>query len=177
MEVLAHVSHRGDVTAKQGEWICGPDLPIAIEGIQIEWPNRPAGVELTYAVAAGGREPRRFECNSGGFAGSRGCAAPLVGVQAGLSGPRADQFELRCDALFLAAPVLSRRGRTVSLAGPTGHEPLVGLRLSVEPRALQPARTQTPDNAAARTVREPGSVRVYRAAPAARPRRAEHARA
>jgi hypothetical protein len=168
ISVLAHVSHRGDITAKQGEWICGPDLPIAIEGIQITWHDQPAGVELSYAVKTGGRDPQRLESATGGFAGTRGCSAPLVGLQIGLSGPRADRYELRCDALFLAAHVMSRKGQTLTLLGPTGLEPLVGIRIAIEQRSSA-ARAKS---AEPRSFVAQGPVRIYRAASDARAQRA-----
>ena len=65
VQILAHVSHRGDVISDQGEWMCGPDFPMPIEGLEIRWPNKPAGVNLSYEVAAGQRKRERSRRNSG----------------------------------------------------------------------------------------------------------------
>ena len=132
--VLAHVSHRGDVFAKSDEWICGPELPIAIEGLEISWAGQPAGVELSYLVQSGGRVQRQAEGRASEFVGTRGCASPIVKFAIGLSGPNAQDYELSCDALFLGAPVMTRRGHSVSASGPSGREPLVGLRISIDRR-------------------------------------------
>ncbi len=39
IEILAHVSRRGDVVIPAGEWICGPEYPMAIEGIEFAGPT------------------------------------------------------------------------------------------------------------------------------------------
>ena len=132
VEFLAHVSHRGDVLLGHGEWICGPDCPMPIEGIEIRWLNMPAGVSLGYEVAAGVRRRERSrEMQAGQFAGSRGEATPLVGIKLRLLGPSATQYELVADALFLGSQIDSRSGQEIFFAGATGREPLVGLRLSI----------------------------------------------
>lgn len=131
IQILAHVAHRGDILVKQGEWICGPDLPVAIEGLEIRWPNKPAGLQLTYSVRGAPEATQARERQVGEFAGTRGRASPLVGLQLFLRGDETARHEIHCDALFLGSQVISRRGSIVTLVGPRGVEPLVGLRLSV----------------------------------------------
>ncbi len=87
IEVLAHVSHRGDVLFAQGEWICGPDSPMPIEGVEIRWPNKPAGVSLNYEVAAGVRKRERSrELQVGAVCRQPRAASPLVGIKLRLTG-------------------------------------------------------------------------------------------
>ncbi len=132
VSVLAHVSRRGDVVLPAGDWICGPQLPMAIEGLELRWKNRPAGIDLMTSVTVKSREIKAIgPVVSGQFAGTRGKAAPLTGVTFTLSGPDAGSYILRCDAVFLGSPVTSKSGRTIELSGSTGMEPLVGLRLFV----------------------------------------------
>jgi hypothetical protein len=165
VEILAHVSHRGDLVSAQGEWICGPDCPMPIEGIEIRWPNKPAGVSLGYEVAAGVRKRERSrELQVGQFAGSRGEASPLVGIKLHLTGPNAAHYELVADALFLGSQVDSRSGQEIFFAGSTGREPLVGLRLSI---ATQRHSSRTEDMArklGPMVMKQVGDVRVYRPA-------------
>ena len=133
IEILAHVSRRGDVVIPGGEWICGPEYPMAIEGIEIRWPSRPPGLEIITSVSVSKNGLRNLPTTvTGAFAGTRGRAAPITGLELSLSGERARDFALRSDALFLGAAVQSKRGQAVSLSGPSGREPLVGLRLSID---------------------------------------------
>lgn len=133
IEILAHVSRRGDVVIPAGDWICGPEYPMAIEGIEIRWPHRPRGLEITTSVSVSKNGLRNLPAAPTGiFAGTRGRATPITGIELSLTGERAGDFILRSDALFLGSAVQSKRGRSVSLSGPSGREPLVGLRLSID---------------------------------------------
>lgn len=179
LEVLAHVSRRGDVLACD-EWIGGPALPLAIEGLELRWPGKGEGVDIEAAATVHGRERKILPpAASGSFIGTRGKASPLVGVSFRLTGPDAGAYGLICEALFLGAALTRKTGSFVELSGPTGREPLVGLRLSVSsnsPGAGMPAvpqrladgttamrqLTQAPPIAAAETA--PGRVRVLRTA-------------
>jgi hypothetical protein len=162
VEVLAHVSHRGDAISKQGDWVCGPSMPMPIEGFEIRWPNRPVDVDLVYSVYSGRRNRQRSrEAHAGHFVGTRGKSAPLMGLTLGLKGRRASEYELRCDALFLGSQVLSKRGTEVSLSGPTGQEPLVGFRLSIASRVKSYSAMQVTNP---KSAKPSGRVRVYRPA-------------
>ncbi len=133
IEILAHVSRRGDVVIPAGEWICGPEYPMAIEGIEIRWPHRPPGLEIVTSVSVSKNGVRNLPTTlTGEFAGTRGRAAPLTRIELSLTGARAGDFALRSDALFLGSAVQSKRGQSISLIGPSGREPLVGLRLSID---------------------------------------------
>ncbi len=133
IEVLAHVSRRGDIVIPAGDWICGPEYPMAIEGLEIRWPHRPRGLEIATSVSVSKNGLRNLPAAlTGTFAGTRGRATPITGVELSLTGERAEDFVLRSDALFLGSAVQSKRGRSISLSGPSGREPLVGLRLSID---------------------------------------------
>ena len=165
IRVLAHVSRRGDVTLGPDEWIGGPDLPLAIEGLAVNWVNKPANVTLGYsATIRYANQHRVVQGTAGEFAGTRGKAAPLVGLELSLDGPGAGAFQLKVDALFLGAAILSKTGDTISLTGPSGQEPLVGLRLSITPRTtnkkIVPSFPSVVNNTSA------GKVRIYRPAAA-----------
>jgi hypothetical protein len=150
LEIMAHVANRGDVTVKGGQWICGPQFPMAIEGIAVNWRQAPQGVDVVTTARVNDRGRTQLApAPSGRFVGTRGRAAPLVGLSFTLTGPLASRYTLSCEALFLGAAIVSRVGATVDLKGPTGHEPLVGLRLSIVPAvpmtiAAAPLRTTVP---------------------------------
>lgn len=140
--VLAHVARRGDVTIAPGEWICGPQLPMVIEGLQLSWTNRPQDVDIVIGCTVNARGRRVIApAPSGVFVGTRGKAAPIVGLSLTLTGSGAAKYRLSAEALFLGSPVQGQEGQTLEFAGPSGLEPLVGLRLAIEAAArdTQPA--------------------------------------
>lgn len=57
---------------------------------------------------------------------------PIVGVMLELSGKAAAAVQFVVDALFLGAPTTHMVGRHIIISGPTGREPLVGLRLALQ---------------------------------------------
>ncbi len=92
-----------------------PDMPMPFEGLQIDWANKPAGVELEYIVTAGrSSQKRKFSGRSGSFAGTRGKALPLVAIEMSLTGPSAAGYEPEAEALFLGAAIASQSGASLS---------------------------------------------------------------
>jgi len=171
VEIAAHVSRRGDVFAGSGEWIGGPDMPMPIEGIKIQWPNKPADVELEYTVTVSRANQKRVLGGvAGDFVGSRGKSTPIVGLDLALTGPGASKYDLRADALFLGGAITSKRGTELSFAGPTGREPLVGLRLTAVAAEDQLGNAPYAAASANPAQSQLGKVRVYRPAAAPAPR-------
>lgn len=141
IEILAHVARRGDVVAKPGQWICGPQLPMAIEGLEIRWTNKPRDFDILARATVNARGLRELPAQPiGSFLGTRGKAAPLTALTLTATGAAAADYSLACDALFLGMPVMSVSGPSCALSGATGWEPLVGLRLSVVAAIDQAAR-------------------------------------
>jgi hypothetical protein len=161
LRILGHVSGLGDVVVNDNEWIAGPSAPSRIEGISIEWPDKPADLDIHYAVklakpqAASGQK-----MGLGSYAGTRGKAMPVVGLMLELSGPGSPEFQLAVEAIFLGAPATRITGKRVVASGPTGREPLVGLRLAVENAAVV-ARPQ-PKSSAGKSAKPASRVRVFR---------------
>jgi hypothetical protein len=160
-QILAHIAHRGDILFDAGDWICGPENPARIEGLEIRWPARPDGLLLFYSVTSDGHEqhmPREYGLDE--YAGTRGRSRPLSGVRFRLANLDGENMELRIEALFQGYGVRSATGRDVSLTGPTGREPLLGLRLAVEPASQVP---HTPrQNPALKIVRPRSRVQMFR---------------
>ena len=148
--VLGHLTRRGDVIVNSGEWLAGPTMPARIEGISIDWPGKPADLEIRYAVKTAKPQPISGRVvQLGGFAGTRGKAMPLVGLTVEIGGAAAGDFQISAEAIFLGAPAMRVKGKRIVLSGPTGREPLVGLRVGVgtvrriEPPALKPASAKS----------------------------------
>ena len=159
--VLGHVSGRGDVVVDANEWIAGPSAPSRIEGIAIDWPNKPSNLEIHYAVKTAKPQPgsgRKTEVGS--FAGTRGKAMPVVGLMFELSGSGAADLQLNLEAIFLGAPATRITGKRIVASGPTGREPLVGLRLALDSLVEVPQpQAKTP---AGKSGQSGGRVRVFR---------------
>ena len=170
IRVLGHVAGLGDVIVAADQWIAGPSAPSRIEGIAIEWPKQ-AGLQLRYAVKSGAQAGKMTE--AGGYVGTRGRAMPVTGLILELLGELSNSYQLIADAIFLSSPTMRVSGKSIVLTGPTGREPLVGLRLSVEQiekrsvaqsTALTPRQGGTSNVPAHSVAKVPsaGRVRVFR---------------
>ncbi len=177
--LLGHLAGRGDTLVSLGEWLGGPMAPTRIEGFSIEWPGRPPNFKLRHAVRVGGTgEPKVTDfVEVGVYSGTRGRALPLVGASFEVFGPAASGYEITAVALFLGSPQMRITGQRVVVSGPTGREPLVGLRLQIAaPKAALPPAAATPiavpaspTPAAAGIERSSkGRVRVFRSRAAAK---------
>lgn len=154
LKVLGHVAGRGDIVVGPNAWIAGPAAPSRVEGMALEWPDRPASVDIRYAVRfANGQTGSGKMVPLGTYAGTRGRALPLTAVVLEMSGT--DELKFVAEAGFLNAPTLRAVGKRVVLSGPTNREPLVGIRIGIEriETAEQKATPATPRKSA-------GSARV-----------------
>jgi hypothetical protein len=161
LRVLAHVAGIGDVDAGAGEWLGGPRAPSRIEGISLEWGGKPRGLDISYSVKTA--QPLTISgriVGLGSFAGTRGKAMPLVGVMLELSGHQASRHQFQVDVLFLGAPVVRLAGQRIVASGPTGREPLVGLRVTLQETTAQLGEHQADSTSG--SDRSPGRVRVFR---------------
>jgi hypothetical protein len=133
LSVLGHVARQGDVLVASGEWLGGPEFPARIEGLEIRWSNMPRNIELEYSVAIAGSIPIKLRsCRVSEFAGTRGQSAAIVQLKIVLRSYGANSYQIRADCVFLGGQIISESGQVLSLSGPTGTEPLVGLRLWIE---------------------------------------------
>lgn len=134
VNIVAHVALQGDVAFRSGEWIGGPTAPARIEGVLIDWPSRPADVALSYCTAMA-NGARGDWMGPGAFSGTRGKSLALTSIGLNLSGPGAAGWRLSVEAVFQDAQrnltQRAEQGAAVMLAGRTGREQLVGLRIAV----------------------------------------------
>jgi hypothetical protein len=159
--LVGHVAGVGDVRVESGEWLAGPATPSRVEGISVEWPNKPNSLEVRYSVTTARPHPvSQRMVRMGEYAGTRGKALAVVGVALEMAGSNAGaQFSV--EAIFLGSPAVRKIGRRLFLEGPTGREPLVGLKVAIEET---PSVQDT--TSAQRSVPQPsaiGRVRVFRA--------------
>ena len=171
LRVLGHVAGIGDVSVNANEWIAGPTAPSRVEGISIYWPNRPRGLDVRYAVKTAAQTGVAKMVELETFAGTRGRALPVTGFVIELSGPASGTAQIIAEAAFLSAPILRAIGQRVVLTGPTGREPLVGLRLLIQSSVAAAAQAPAGESEiAARNDRNyptsaKGKVRVFRSRP------------
>jgi hypothetical protein len=170
LRLIGHIAGIGDVAVNANEWIAGPTAPSRIEGISIQWPTKPRGMDIRYAVKTAGQTGVAKMVDLDTFAGTRGRALPITGIVIELSGQGAGATEIIAEAVFLSAPILRAVGQRVVLTGPTGREPLVGLRLAIQRTGVAVSRAPVIDDAVAAISKysDPstkGQVRVFRSRP------------
>jgi len=166
-KLLAHVAGLGDVTVTANSWIAGPSAPARLEGICLDWPSKPQDLNLQYAVKFA--RPQRGDNQFvpvGTFAGTRGRALAITGFSLEASGPGLDRYAISAETIFLAAPALRVTVNRIVVSGPSGREPLVGLKLNIEelrtqPTPLAPLQPRRAE-AVAPAPRSEGRVRVFR---------------
>jgi hypothetical protein len=124
-------------------------------------------LELRYAVKTAGQAGPAKMVDLAGFAGTRGRALLVLEM----SGGAALNCQFLAEALFLSSPILRAVDQRVVLSGPTGREPLVGLRVSIQsigtfevpaPSRPMPTISDT-DNIQSSSPK--GKVRVFRSRP------------
>jgi hypothetical protein len=170
LRLIGHIAGIGDVAVNANEWIAGPTAPSRIEGISIQWPTKPRGMDIRYAVKTAAQAGVAKMVDLDTFAGTRGRALPITGIVIELSGQGAGATEIIAEAVFLSAPILRAVGQRVVLTGPTGREPLVGLRLAIQSTGVAVNRAPVIDDAVAAISKysDPGTkgqVRVFRSRP------------
>lgn len=173
LEVIGHVSRRGDVRVANDHWVAGPESPAPIEGLDVKLLGTGSNLALEYQVQLGGPGGAWTNWTAGGFAGTRGQARPILAARFRLSGGHAASYAIEVEGLFLGASIQRQKGQAVELRSASGVDPLVGLKVAVVPaRATAPVPTEhtskntgsarpaspTPDS------RPAGRVRVFRSA-------------
>jgi hypothetical protein len=161
VRLMGHVAGSGDVFAGTDEWIAGPDAPARIEGLSIDWPGKPEDLDIRYSVKLARPHVASDRMTDlGSYAGTRGGALPVVGVSIELAGQGASGYQLVVEAAFLGAPLSRKLGNRISMSGPTGREPLVGLRLRLD-EIKTPVHPE-PETGPMVKAQSSGRVRIFR---------------
>lgn len=135
LTLLGHVERRGDVTVSEGQWLGDPQGNQRIEGFCVTGNELPDGLLLAYSCRSA-KEAVSHTGLTGQFVGTRRQALPITAAGFALSGPKANDFTLEGQLVFAGQePVALLPGK--ELSGPTGHEHLVALRLTVRSKAAQ----------------------------------------
>lgn len=166
LEVVGHVSRRGDVKVEEGRWVAGPDSPAPIEGLEMRVGGQVGGLALEYQVQIGGPGGAWTAWMTGGYAGTRGQSRPLLGARVRLVGPSASQFQIEAEALFLGATVKRHKGQAIEMISGSGVDPLVGLKFTVNSPASAVSAPALPHSSTSPNA-DPtfvGRVRVFRSA-------------
>jgi hypothetical protein len=141
-ELIAHLQRTGEVVSSEG-WVGAPDSDEFIESFAINWPNKPAGVDLLYTCMVAGSGPSR-NVSTGTFVGVRGEGLPLICAGFSLVGPLRKHYELTGHIVFGNAEP-QRLVSNQMMHGPTGTEPLVALHIAVTPvTKMNAARSKSP---------------------------------
>ena len=110
IRLLGHIAGIGDVYANANEWLAGPVAPSRIEGISLEWPTKPDGVDIRYSVKTA--QPLNISgriVDLGAFVGTRGRAMALTGLMLELSGPDASLYQFSAECLSRIARNAGKR--------------------------------------------------------------------
>lgn len=130
LTLIAHLQGIGDVQSHEG-WAGMHDSTKRLEGFEVIWNNKPAGVDLVYTSTVAGSGPSS-NVPSGTFTGTRGKRLSLVSTGFSLVGPNRNLYELSGHIVFSGAaprPIVPNQ----MMHGPTGTEPLVALHICITP--------------------------------------------
>lgn len=128
VSIIAYVDGRGDMVASEGVCLGSPESLSSITGFQLEWPDKPLGVDIAYSVLLEGHGYLP-EVNTGNFCGVRELGMRITAVRLDLVGERAGNYRLMGEAFFSGGFKACTEGGVMS--GPSGFEHLAALRLEV----------------------------------------------
>lgn len=158
LQVLAHLARLGDVTVAPDQWLGGPAAPTRIEGFMLKWPTKPNDLGIRYSAVVAGQRPAEVRSvDAGEFAGTRGKGRPVLGIAMELSGPAARQYTIVAECMFLGAPAKRVSGTSISVSGPSGREPLVGLKLAIVAQAAEQPAVAAPASGGRLAPQQPAS--------------------
>ena len=134
VKLLGHIQMRGDVVV-HNDWLGDPNSNHRIEGFALSCDELPEGVSLGYSCrTTRGSQPQVVLANQ--FVGTRRKAMPITAVAFNLGGPNAGDYVLSGEIAFAGLPPIAiKPGK--ELAGPTGAEQLVALRIAISKKASQ----------------------------------------
>ncbi|WP_163650638.1 hypothetical protein [Modicisalibacter sp. 'Wilcox'] len=133
--LTGHIERRGDVTVGNGEWLGNPEGRARLEGVQIDWPTRPATVDISGWCQVG---EHRLNGQAGDYLGTRRRAAPIANIGFQLQGAETENYRLTGEAAYSDGTRLPLDGTRRPAAG--AH--LVALRLHLQHRVREAHREQ-----------------------------------
>lgn len=162
LQLAGHVQHVGDTRQSEDGWLGSPSGKERLEAFALSWNTSIKGVRLHYGceMMGLGRQMARVP---GELVGTRGKATPLTRVFLELKGSQADAWAFVATAAFSGSTPRTLAGNRIELAGPTGQEALVGLKIEVRPAEDLASRSPKSSGRAVPPLPERGRVRVFRA--------------
>jgi hypothetical protein len=161
--VEGHVQAVGDSRAGPSGWLGAATGDNRLECFSVAWLESIKGVRLSYGCEMLGRG-RQTARVPGQLVGTKGQSTAISRVFFELNGSQAAEWEFVVTAAFRGGPPRMATGQKVELAGPTGQEPLTGLKIELRERdATAEASPELPPAVAAAASPERGRVRVFRA--------------
>jgi hypothetical protein len=161
--VEGHVQAIGDSRAGPSGWLGAATGDNRLECFSVAWLESIKGVRLSYGCEMLGRG-RQTARVPGQLVGTKGQSTAINRVFFELNGSQAGEWEFVVTAAFRGGPPRTATGQKVELAGPTGQEPLTGLKIELREReATAEASPDVPTTVAAAAAPERGRVRVFRA--------------
>ncbi|MFO1151922.1 MAG: hypothetical protein U1E62_26385 [Alsobacter sp.] len=162
-----HVQKIGDTRAGASGWLGSATGADRIECFAVSWNESIKGVRLNYGCEMPGRG-RQIARIPGQVVGTKGQSTAISRIFFELTGAQATDFEFVVTAAFRGAPPRTVTGQKVELAGPTGQEPLTGLKVDLRERDADEASHsgKTPASIASQDplAGDRNKVRVFRAA-------------
>lgn len=128
LDVGAHVSRRGDVTARADEWIAGPGMVLPIEGLSIRVDDRDLAIDIRVQTERHLGEWSNWQ-RDGAFAGTRQRAEALTAIGLSLRGAQARDYRICAEVMHLGSAPQVREGQQVEF---TGVDPIVGFRIGLK---------------------------------------------
>lgn len=162
LQLAGHVQHVGDTRADADGWLGASSGKSRLEAFALSWNASIKGVRLHYGCEMNGRG-RQMARVPGELVGTRGQATPLTRVFLELKGSQAGAWAFVATAAFAGSAPRTLTGNRIELAGPTGQEALVGLKIEVRPAEPMASRPSRMRGQAVPPLPERGRVRVFRA--------------
>lgn len=133
LDLVAHVSRRGDVRADEDGWVAGPRAPSAIEAIQVNVYGCDVGLSAQFRNIES-RASWSSWLAPGAMIGVPKKACALTGIRLKLVGSEADRYVLMGEGLFLGSSKISTKGSEIEFVAPGELDPMVGLKLAIAER-------------------------------------------
>lgn len=163
--VEGHMQKLGDSRAGPSGWLGSATGDERLECFSVAWLELLKGVRLSYGCEMLGRG-RQTARVPGQLVGTKGQSTAISRVFFELNGSHAAEWEFVITAAFRGAPPRTAVGQKVEIAGPSGQEPLIGLKVELRERDIAADDIMIPAPAAAMAAAaapERARVRVFRA--------------
>ncbi|SBT18957.1 hypothetical protein MGA5115_03118 [Marinomonas gallaica] len=142
MKITGHIENAGDVTVKENEWLGHPFNKTRLEGITLQWINKPAKLDIRSVCMV---EGRMLQATSGELLGTVRQGKAISELAFVLEGDNAEQYELSGEIAFSDGRIVPIKERERLVSGQGSF--IVGARLAVTKKSLDSAEVENPVDA------------------------------